>query len=196
MEFDPSKRSFFTRSGKRVSEIVVKEIEQRVDVAQSLPRPPFALTELEFLLKCSRCNACVESCPHDVLINLPESTGLKFKDTPVMNLESNACHLCTDWPCVIACNTLAISNLDNLIHHKVENKYYPKFTTVKIDTERCLPFLGPECGACEGSCPLENTLTFKLEKPYINPEQCTGCSLCYHSCILDPSAIVLSHLND
>ena len=68
-----------------------------------LASPPFAVDELDFLLACTRCDKCIEACPHDVLFKLPARTGLQAAGTPAMDLLNRGCHLCRDWPCVAAC---------------------------------------------------------------------------------------------
>jgi ferredoxin len=61
---------------------------------------------------------------------------------------------------------------------------------VRIDTETCLPYLGPECGACADSCPVPGALRWEGGlRPVIDDEICTGCALCRQACILDPKAI-------
>lgn len=189
MKFDPSKRAWFKNTSKSLSRVLLDEIDRRV-TSKTLPlRPPFAENELEFLLHCTRCNACIDACSYQVLQPLAASAGMHYQDTPVMTLKSNACHLCADWPCVVACPTLALTNENDLIYHKESNRVYPLLSRVSIDTTRCLPYQGPECGACDNSCPIDTALEFTNEKPVIHADQCSGCGLCVHACILDPTAI-------
>ena len=71
---------------------------------------------------------------------------------------------------------------------------WPKMAQAAIVSDDCLPFRGPECGACEGSCPIPDTLIFQREKPQINQDSCAGCGLCLAACIADPKAIKISSL--
>ncbi len=196
MEFDESKRNFFRRSTKKIAQTIISEVDNHTEVAHCLQRPPFALEEVEFLLNCTRCNACVDSCPHQAIRSCNNTNNILLKDTPIMDLENTSCQVCADWPCVIACPTLAISNLNSLIKNEISGKYYPRLALVEIDTDRCLPYLGPECGACEGSCPIDMALYFAKERPIIDSKQCIGCGLCRQACVLDPSAINLTALKD
>jgi len=57
------------------------------------------------------------------------------------------------------------------------------------DTDACLPYSGPECGAYDGSCPVPGALTWDMQRPVINQQKCIGCGLCRQICIVEPKAI-------
>ncbi|MCK4710349.1 MAG: hypothetical protein KAU21_17165, partial [Gammaproteobacteria bacterium] len=59
-----------------------------------------------------------------------------------------------------------------------------------INKETCLPYSGPECGACK-VCPVEGALVWSMEKPEIDQALCTGCALCREACIVDPKAVMI-----
>jgi ferredoxin-type protein NapG len=108
-----------------------------------------------------------------------------------MDLLNKACHLCNDWPCVEACEPGA------LIHPEQESdevESLPYIAHVEINTQTCLPYLGPECGACASSCPVPGALLWDMEKPRIDPETCVGCSLCREACIANPKAVTIKSL--
>ena len=68
-----------------------------------------------------------------------------------------------------------------------------KFALVRIDTNTCLPYSGPECGACADSCPVPGALEWEGGlRPVINEEICTGCALCREACIVDSKAIKIT----
>lgn len=186
---DPSRRQFLRRAVAKTGEAVIDEAEQRVRRrAAHFIRPPFALDELEFLLTCTRCDACIEACPHDVLFPLPARLGTEVTRTPAMDLLNKGCHLCEDWPCVHACEPRALRLTDS------EQSVLPTLARVRIDTSRCLPYLGPECGACAASCPVEGALVWDGERPRIDEDCCTGCALCHEACITHPKAIGVQSL--
>jgi len=59
-----------------------------------------------------------------------------------------------------------------------------------IDERSCLPYLGPECGACADSCPVAGALQWPDgRKPVIDQDLCAGCALCREACIVDPKAV-------
>ncbi len=69
----------------------------------------------------------------------------------------------------------------------------PPMASAHINESLCMPYSGPECGACMGSCPIPNTLVWHNEKPSIILENCIGCGLCVQTCITSPKAINITH---
>jgi len=189
------RRDFFKLTAHKTAELGYRLAAQGVERrARKWLRPPFAQDELEFLLLCSRCDKCIEACPHDVLFRLPAQFGAQVTATPAMDLANRGCHLCADWPCVQACEPKALAL------PKTEDDEAPppvKFADVEIDTSRCLPYLGPECGACADSCPVPGALIWHDRlRPEIDQDLCTGCALCREACILDPKAVSLSAVRE
>ncbi len=183
------RRAFFETMVDKATKTAVQAADTHVNMrASHWIRPPFALDELEFLLACTRCDKCIEACPHDVIFKLPSRLGAQVIGTPAMDLLNKACHLCNDWPCVEACEPEA------LIYPEQESdevESSPCIAHVEINTQTCLPYLGPECGACESSCPVPGALKWDMTKPYIDPELCTGCGLCREACIVEPKAVII-----
>ena len=178
------RREFFRLGARKAAETVVRMASERAENrARNWLRPPFARPELEFLLCCTRCDDCIVACPHDVIFKLPAQYGIEAAGTPAMDLTNRGCHFCEGWPCVAACeqNTLALA------------EDAPRLATVQIDTDVCLPYSGPECGACADSCPVPGALEWRDGvKPHINQDICTGCALCREACITEPKAINVS----
>ena len=198
-----NRRGFFKSGFDSTTRTAVKFADAHVKArAKHWIRPPFAIDELEFLLVCTRCDKCVEACPHGVIFPLAARLGAQVAATPAMDLFNKGCHLCTDWPCVGACDTGALkrdqSEHDDTAPGGVEvgERPLPSLARVRIDTQRCLPYLGPECGACAGSCPVEGAMSWSREKPRIDEQRCTGCALCREACVLVPSAIEIKTLGN
>ena len=193
------RRDFIRNGFRKVTKTVVEEIDSRVEKrARRYIRPPYAIKEVEFLLACSRCSDCVDACPHDVLFKLSAKLGADVVGTPAMALLSKGCHLCEDWPCVNACTTGALAFPESGDEQPDENDTQqpelPRLARMTIDENTCLPFSGPECGACVPVCPVPGALILNQEKPYIVPLLCTGCALCREACILEEKAIHVSSL--
>lgn len=186
------RRSFFKSVTSKVTESALKVADKQVNErAGRWIRPPYALKELDFILACTRCDQCIEACPHDVIFKLPPRLGVRVMGTPALDLLNKGCHLCKDWPCVAACEADAL-RIPEIAKDEVQ--VLPVIARVEIDTDTCLPYSGPECGACEASCPVPGALNWDMTKPYIDPELCTGCALCREICIVDPSAVIVHSL--
>lgn len=185
------RRDFFRRGFGQAAEVAVKAVDKHVaDKAKHWIRPPYALPELDFLLACTRCNACNEACPHNVIFPLAARLGADVANTPALDLLKAGCHLCEDWPCVTACEPKALV----LIADESSDSGYQalkKFANAEINEGLCLPFSGPECGACISACPIEGALSLAQEKPVINQKLCVGCALCRDACIVEEKAITI-----
>ena len=159
-------------------------------------RPPYACVELDFLIKCTRCGDCIEACPHNVLFPLPAKFGLQAAATPAMDLVNKGCHLCADWPCVEACqdDALALPTARDDEEKKSDALQPPRLAIATIDKDKCLPYLGPECGACADSCPVPGALTWDGPRPNIDANICAGCAMCREVCVVDPKAVIVGTL--
>jgi ferredoxin-type protein NapG len=187
------RRSFFKTVTSKVTKSAVKVVDSQVNKrASHWIRPPYALNELDFILACTRCDKCVEACPHGVIFKLPSRLGARVMGTPALDLINKGCHLCDDWPCVVACEPGALK-IPEIAEDEVQD--LPILSRAEINTDSCLPYSGPECGACEASCPVPGALKWDMTRPLIDPEHCTGCGLCREICIVDPSAVIIHSLH-
>ncbi len=159
--------------------------------AEGWIRPPFAVDELDFLLDCTRCDACIEACAPGVLFRLPPGHGLRAAGTPAMDLLVVGCQMCDGWPCVKACEPGVLKLPET---EEDDPPPLPKLARVSIDPALCLPYQGPECGACRDSCPVPGALLWRGTKPVIDADACTGCALCREACIVEPNAVRVAAL--
>ncbi len=183
------RREFFKLGARKAAHVAYKTASARAAKrARNWIRPPFALDELDFLIACTRCDQCIEACPHDVLFTLPVRLGIEVAGTPAMDLLAKGCHMCDGWPCVSACEPAALAAPEPKAPR-------PKLARASIVTESCLPYSGPECGACAHACPVPGALEWVGgTKPVINQDLCTGCALCRQACIVEPKAIAIAAL--
>lgn len=194
------RRELFRRGLGKAVDMAVTEAEQRVNErARHWIRPPYALDELDFLIKCTRCSDCIDACPHAALFPLSARLGIQVVATPAMDLLNNACRLCSDWPCVAACPTGALKRPEPEAsdvedgQNETAKLPLPRLAVASIDPTNCLPYKGPECGACAHSCPVPNALVWDGPKPRIDAEFCVGCALCREACIVEPKAVSIRH---
>jgi ferredoxin-type protein NapG len=147
-----------------------------------------------------------------VIFKLPARYGIEVADTPALDLAKRGCHLCEDWPCVTACEPHALARSAPKLNTPEQNapelkgtelkgtelkapelkERAPRLAELRIDTDVCLPYSGPECGACADSCPIPGALEWRDRvRPHINQDLCAGCALCREACILTPKAITV-----
>jgi len=183
------RRNFFRQSALSVAEVVGKQVESHCNQqAARWIRPPYAINEVDFLLACTRCDDCINACPHQVIFKLSVGCGVEVANTVALDLTQKGCHLCDDWPCVEACSSNALLKPEDA-------EGIPTLASATIDPERCLPYQGPECGACRGSCPIPQALLWEGTQPHIDAEQCVGCGLCREACFLEERAIHIHSLH-
>ena len=148
-----------------------------------LVRPPGTQSELEFLTTCTGCGRCLAVCPVDALIPaaVPATTGSGVeKFLPVIDFSANLCVLCADTPCIAVCEPRALRFPGDAGIH---------LTEVRFDPRHCLPYQGPECGACADSCPLPGVLVFHDWKPVFELPACAGCGACMRRCPMEPKPL-------
>jgi ferredoxin-type protein NapG len=197
------RRGFFRQGLRKVGEATIQEVQTYFERKIRWIRPPYALDELEFLLTCTRCGECISACPYHTIFPLSASVGTQVANTPALDLLNNACHLCPEWHCLKVCQPRALrlpqpDTEDSPLSKETSQLIpipLPRLSLVHVDKERCLPYKGPECGACKDSCPVEGALTWRMNKPYIIKELCVGCALCRMACIVESKAIIVSKLN-
>ena len=185
------RRDFFKYGAKKTAGIAFElASDEATRRAENWLRPPFAVNELDFVLDCTRCDKCIEACQYDVLFRLPARHGLQVAGSPAMDLLVRGCHMCSDWPCVNACEPGVLKLLDQDGETPPE---VVKLARVRINPKTCLPYLGPECGACAHACPVPGALEWDNGlRPVVNDELCTGCALCREACIVEPKAVDVS----
>lgn len=182
------RRSLFRLGFRKAMEVMADRIPAAPPAGPATwIRPPYALAEIPFLLACDRCDACIQACPHHVLFRLGASAGSLAQGTPAMALHQSPCQMCEGWPCATACTRGALHRPE---HAEDTPPLLPQMARAIIDERACLPYSGPECGACADSCPVPGALTWNHTQPII-AAPCIGCDLCRQACITDPKAITL-----
>lgn len=189
------RRGFFQLGLRGAAKVVVDVADaQAENRASRWIRPPFAVRELDFLILCTRCDKCIEACEPKVLFHLSARLGAQVVNTPAMDLLNKGCTMCRGWPCVAVCTPDALK-LPEIAPENGAVAILPKIAQITINPATCLPFSGPECGACKTACPVPGALTMEGGRlPRINQELCTGCALCRAACIVEPKAVAVKPL--
>lgn len=155
-------------------------------------RPPGAQSEQDFMARCVRCGKCIEACPHESIFAI-QSFIRPEAGTPTIDTRAKACRMCHDVPCVPACPTGALRDVE--VPEDINMGY------ALVDRETCISYKGLRCEVCYRACPLidraitidyranDNDPTHSIFAPVIDQEVCTGCGLCVERCITDEPAI-------
>jgi MauM/NapG family ferredoxin protein len=170
-------RADFLRNGfkmlfKQVGKAVKEDVKEKARTfIAPLIRPPGAVEEVAFLLRCTRCDLCAQACPHNAIVKAEADKGSAM-GTPIIKPEHNPCHMCEGFPCIRACPEKAL--LPDYPH---------KIGTARILPVKCLAFNGQICDYCHDCCP-EKDKAIKLEnnKPVVFDHACTGCGICEFYC--------------
>ncbi len=165
------------------SEVVETQIESKAaKMVVPLHRPPGALPELSFLLKCTRCDACLQACPHEAIIHAGAEYGAAV-DTPMIDPANAPCYLCEDTPCIAACPEEALQHTESI-----------KMGTAHIIRNKCLAFNGQAqgCDYCFDRCPLKGeAIVMEDRKPRVLEGACTGCGICVYFCPAPGNAVTV-----
>jgi ferredoxin-type protein NapG len=142
-------------------------------------RPPGAIDEQSFLAGCTRCELCIQACPHDAIVHAPAQLR-EAAGTPMIDADRQPCLMCADFPCISACEPKVLSAF-----------IPPLMGTAKITEHLCLPHHGTSCTVCSEQCPVENAIEIRAGKPTVNEATCTGCGVCRSVCPAPENAILL-----
>ena len=131
-------------------------------------RPPWALSENQFISTCTACGECVSHCPTSII-----KQGRA--NLPVIDFKTGECVFCE--ACVDVCKPKALVKTEQ---HK------PWSITATINEDICLAHKGVECRSCYDPCESRAiSMPPKLggiSIPILNADKCTGCGACFSVC--------------
>lgn len=156
-------------------------------VAATLPvpiRPPGAVREELFLARCTRCGACSQVCPTQLL--QIQRFGQNFDNsifeygTPHAVFDPAWCKDdCT--ACTQVCPSGALQKISS------DAKKNVKIGLAVLEFEHCRLYDDRECSICGRECPFD-AIAFEWSEteyrkiPVIDPIKCTGCGRCVVTC--------------
>ncbi len=145
-------------------------------------RPPGAIKpDEEFLATCTGCGDCIPVCPPECIITIEREDG---RLVPVIDPSVKPCYLCTELPCIAACDEGAL--VDPGGPERV------RLGIAKVDPRRCVTFKGEACRSCYTACPYPDRAIMLIGgRPLVGSGACTGCGLCENACPEHPKAIVV-----
>lgn len=142
-------------------------------------RPPGAVDEQAFLSGCTKCNRCIEVCPHDAIVQAPARMRAAA-GTPMLDPDVSPCRMCADTPCIDVCEP-------NVLTHQVATM----MGTAIVTEHLCLAHHGTTCTVCSEQCPVENAIRVSDGKPTVDESLCTGCGVCRYVCPAPENAVLL-----
>ena len=164
-----------------------------------LLRPPGAQSESDFMARCVKCGKCLEACPYRAVHVAPGNAGAAA-GTPVIDAREQACRLCEDFPCVAACPTGALRD--------VEARADVHMGTAVIEEDLCIALQGMRGEVCYRVCPLIDeamTIDYRMREgdaihavfaPRIDREKCVGCGLCVERCVVGEPRVAIRIVAD
>lgn len=166
-------KELFSLVGNKVADYASKKVD-RVMPKTNYLRPPGAIEETEFLVKCTRCDECIKVCPAKAI---KRSQGLfdAAVGTPIIIPKENPCVLCNGLLCIATCKEGALM--------PVEGVSKAKIGVARIAQSQCMAWEGQDCQLCFIKCPLQGDAIYLDDgKPVINAEKCVGCGVCEYVC--------------
>jgi len=155
---------------------------------QKLLKPPGAVSDEDFIARCISCGKCVLACPYGAILTATVADG-RAAGTPCINARRKACRLCEDFPCVAACPTGALRDIDK--------RTDVRMGTAVINKELCVTYNNANrCEVCYRVCPLiDHAIRTEFQQrpgdnihmifaPIVDEEQCVGCGICVERCVV------------
>jgi len=153
-----------------------------------LLKPPGAVSDDDFIARCISCGKCVLACPFGAILTATVADG-RAAGTPYIDARRKACRLCVDFPCVAACPTGALRDINK--------QSDVKMGTAVINEELCVVFNnGNRCEVCYRVCPfIDEAIVTEFHDrpgdnihmifaPVVNEDKCVGCGLCVERCVV------------
>ncbi|MDG4475643.1 ferredoxin-type protein NapF [Thiovibrio frasassiensis] len=130
-------------------------------------RPPWSLSEDDFVKRCNRCRDCCSHCPQGILA--PDLLGF-----PRVNFSKGPCTFCG--ACAQHCTPQAL----------VMDTAAPPWLHKAVFAKTCLNGQGIPCRTCGEQCD-SNAIIFPPSPggrilPQLVTADCTGCGACYAVC--------------
>ncbi len=215
----PSRRAFMLAAGSGAGLATLEFLDLRTFTGSgkkgfiyplSFVRPPGALPESEFLVRCLRCGLCMRICLTNGLqpATSARGTNLGGEFSPVLAARHGPCEPDCNL-CGVVCPSGAIRGLT------LNEKRWAKIGTSVVTPGRCIAWNNSKsCVVCQEVCPYGAVKIVPREQaaalttgiaglqitggypvPVVNAEKCFGCGYCEQHCPVEIPAIVSEPLN-
>ena len=179
----PSRRALLLLAGGALGAAHREREAEAVDVL----RPPGALPGGGFLARCIRCGQCVTACPVDALFLEPPAAGVSA-GAPTFRPREQPCTMCAGEAalrCIEVCPTGALARIGSIEDIAIG--------VAELDRDRCLAWNGTVCRACWHACPFPDQAIVldPRGRAQVVAEACTGCGICEHVCLTEPTSILV-----
>lgn len=175
-EFDPTRREALATIGVSAIAIGLLALDVgKVKAAKStVLRPPGAQGE-DFLVKCIRCDQCIQVCPNNALQPAAFESGWDGLWTPVLDPFTGYC----GYDCNLCGQICPSGAIPALV---LEDKRKAVIGIAQVNFEECV-----RCMDCLENCPNKCFEEVEVEGmrgvfPKAKPELCNGCGLCVNIC--------------
>ncbi len=147
-------------------------------------RPPGIEGETEFATRCLRCQECVKACLTQCLEPAGNEYGASKLWTPRFNPELARCEYEL---CGRACAHACPAGLMELVPDAEV-----KLGEARITNKHCIVWnQGKDCLICYERCRYQAIGVDDQRRPYMIPENCTGCGACQNTCIAEPTKAII-----
>ncbi len=147
-------------------------------------RPPGIEGEAGFAARCLRCQECVRACLTQCLEPAGNEYGTAKLWTPRFNPELARCEYEL---CGRACAHACPAGLMKLVPDAEV-----KLGEARITNKRCIVWgEGKDCLICYERCRYQAIGVDERRRPYMIPENCTGCGACQNTCIAEPVKAII-----
>lgn len=143
--------------------------------------PPGAGSPERFARLCTRCYACVQTCPTQVIrVGMPKRLDFESALAPELDAEKGFCtQYCNR--CTQVCPAGAIRPLTE------EEKQRTQIGVAVVYKQKCLAWTdGEHCMVCQEMCPYGaiaiDTSAAGIPRPVVDASKCRGCGFCQNQC--------------
>ena len=125
-------------------------------------------------LDCTR--PCVASCEPGIIRIHPDNHS--HRGIPYLDFSSNGCTFCR--ACAEACP----------LEPDTRNRPTPRIGKLTLNRNTCIAWQDIICMSCSNRCEYKAIKMMHYRHPQVDPQICTGCGMCVHTCPVDAISVI------